>query len=308
MTAQPPLAVEIVDNMEKASGKFPGYRRAHARGACFQATFEPTGKVAELTTAAHLTGEPVAATVRFSNAGGSPHVPDGSRSGRGIAVKFHLADGTDTDLVGVNLPVFIAATPEHFLKLLAALTPGEDGQRDPAKLQGFLAEYPEAVPGFQAVGTMPIPTSYGTARYWAIHAFTWVNAQGQRQSVRYRWEPDLGEQSVTEQEAADWDEAYLTEELERRLADGPVRLTLHVQLAEPGDPTNDCTKAWPADRPELVVGHLTIKAPVADQAYWAGQVFDPTRVTAGIELSDDPVLAIRKAAYAVSYERRSHDA
>jgi catalase len=45
---------------------------------------------------------------------------------------------------------------------------------------------------------------------------------------------------------------------------------------------------------------------VADQAHWAAQVFDPTRITGGIELSDDPVLAFRSHAYAVSYDRRSN--
>jgi catalase len=34
-------------------------------------------------------------------------------------------------------------------------------------------------------------------------------------------------------------------------------------------------------------------------------VFDPTRVTDGIELSADPILRVRPDAYAVSVERRS---
>jgi catalase len=34
-------------------------------------------------------------------------------------------------------------------------------------------------------------------------------------------------------------------------------------------------------------------------------VFDPSRVTDGIELSDDPILNFRPRAYSVSIERRS---
>ena len=34
-------------------------------------------------------------------------------------------------------------------------------------------------------------------------------------------------------------------------------------------------------------------------------VFDPTRVTDGIELSDDPILRFRPRAYSVSVARRS---
>jgi catalase len=34
-------------------------------------------------------------------------------------------------------------------------------------------------------------------------------------------------------------------------------------------------------------------------------VFDPTRITAGIELSDDPVLQFRRAVYSESVARRT---
>jgi catalase len=34
-------------------------------------------------------------------------------------------------------------------------------------------------------------------------------------------------------------------------------------------------------------------------------VFDPSRVTDGIELSDDPILRFRPSAYSVSVERRT---
>ena len=33
-------------------------------------------------------------------------------------------------------------------------------------------------------------------------------------------------------------------------------------------------------------------------------MFDPTRVATGVELSDDPILAFRAHAYAVSAQRR----
>ena len=34
-------------------------------------------------------------------------------------------------------------------------------------------------------------------------------------------------------------------------------------------------------------------------------VFDPTNLTDGIELSHDPILLARSAAYSISYEQRS---
>ncbi|MCP3798333.1 catalase family peroxidase [Allokutzneria sp. A3M-2-11 16] len=311
MTSHPTtstLAVDVVDGMERVSGAYPGYRRAHARGVCFDATFTPSGDAAGLTTAAHLQHERVPATVRFSNSNGSPHTLDGARAGRGMAVKFHLPDGTATDVVAVNLPVFLASTPENFLNLLGALEKDPvTGTTDPARVAAYIQRNPEAAAGFQAVATMPIPVSYGTARYWAIHAFEWTNAAGLRRFVRYRWEPGTGVHDLSEVDGTAQEPEYLTGELVRRLADGPVGFTLRVQLAEPGDPTDDATKEWPADREEIVAGHLEITAPVADQEHWAAEIFDPTRITDGIALSADPILAFRHDAYAVSYDRRSHN-
>jgi catalase len=34
-------------------------------------------------------------------------------------------------------------------------------------------------------------------------------------------------------------------------------------------------------------------------------IFDPTNTTDGIDLSDDPILPARSAAYTISYDRRS---
>jgi catalase len=301
-----PLAILAVDAIERVSGTYPGHRRVHARGLCFDATFIPSGEAASLTTAAHLQSARTPVVVRFSNSNTNPTVPDGIRAGRGLAVRFFLPDDTTTDLVSVNIPVFFAATPEQFLELLDALEkdPGT-GAPDPTKVQAYAAAHPSAAAGLQEAARMPIPVSYGTARYWAIHAFIWVDPHGRRRPVRYRWEPDTGLQELSEHEAAGKNPEYLAEELLRRLVDGPVGLTLRVQLGQDGDPTDDPTKPWPADRPEIVAGRLRITAPVADQEHWAAQVYDPTRITPGIELSDDPVLSFRSHAYSVSYERRA---
>ena len=38
------------------------------------------------------------------------------------------------------------------------------------------------------------------------------------------------------------------DELPARLARQPAEFRLKAQMAEPGDPTDDATKAWPAER------------------------------------------------------------
>ncbi|MEW2503065.1 catalase family peroxidase [Amycolatopsis sp. CA-161197] len=302
------LSVSIVDEIEQLKGTYPGYRRAHARGVCYDATFVPSGVAADLTTAAHLQGEPVRATVRFSHTDTNPHLPDAGTAVRGLAVKFHLPDGSNTDIVGVNLDRFIAATPEDFLALLKSAEPDPaTGAPDLGKVQAHVGAHPSAGPGLFTASQLPTPVSYGTTTYWAIHAFFWRAADGSLRPVRYRWVPEAGDHVLAAGEGGDWSAEHLTGELGERLARGPVEFTLKVQLGEPGDPTNDATLVWPGERTEITAGRLAITAEVTDQKHWNSQVFDPTLLTAGIELSDDPILAARSAIYAVSYDRRSHD-
>src|SRR5687768_957474 len=158
---------EAVDAIERVSGTYAGYRRVHARGLCFEATFTPTGDAATLTTAAHLQRAPSLVTVRFSNSNTNPTVPDGVRAGRGLAARFHLSDGVSTDLVSVNVPIFFAATPAKFLDLLSALERDPaTGVPDPAKVQDYVTANPSAGLGLAQAQRIPIPVSYATTRYW----------------------------------------------------------------------------------------------------------------------------------------------
>jgi catalase len=85
-----------------------------------------------------------------------------------------------------------------------------------------------------------------------------------------------------------------------------VRFDLVVQLAKPGDPTDDPTAAWPPDRDTIKVGELALTALETGRDRDGDVlVFDPTRVTDGIELSDDPILRFRSHAYSVSVNERS---
>lgn len=81
----------------------------------------------------------------------------------------------------------------------------------------------------------------------------------------------------------------------------PVRFTLRAQLAQDGDPVDDSTARWPADREWVDMGVVELTA--QDTVRETGGdvlVMDPMRVTPGIEPSDDPVLHVRSAAYAAS--------
>jgi catalase len=81
---------------------------------------------------------------------------------------------------------------------------------------------------------------------------------------------------------------------------------LELQLALKDDPVDDPTAPWRDDRETVAGGTLELSE--LETGRETGDdvlVFDPTRVTDGIELSDDPILRFRTHAYSVSIERRS---
>jgi catalase len=84
----PDLAEAAVDAINEVSGRHPRHRAAHAKGIVCQGRFTEAAGARRLTRAAHMQGEPVPATVRFSNGGGDPNVPDHAAEGRGMAVKL----------------------------------------------------------------------------------------------------------------------------------------------------------------------------------------------------------------------------
>jgi catalase len=292
-----PLAKEAVDAINAISGAHAGHRAAHAKGTLLTGTFTPSAEAGELTTAAHMQGEPSRVTIRFSNGGGDPGIPDYAREGRGMAVKFYLADGAKTDIVALTLPCFFVRTPEDFIAFTKA-------RLEPEKLMpDFLGAHPEALPAIQAALGADPPESYATCAYNAIHSFRWVDTGGDARWVRYRWEPEAGERTLPGDEAKARGRDYLQEEI---LARGETVFRLLVILAEEGDDIDDPTVAWPSEREQVEVGRLVLTGPDTERERDGDVlVFDPTRVVPGIEPSDDPILNFRPRAYSVSVERRA---
>jgi catalase len=301
------LAEDAVGAMNDATGRHPGFRAAHAKGTLWSGTFAATPDAKRLTRAVHMQGDPVRATVRFSNGGGNPNIPDYAKEGRGLAVKLYLADGTKTDFVAVSTPVFVVRTPEDFVELSRLRKPDpETGQPDMERLGAWLGEHPEALPAIQHVLGADPPASYAQVVYNGLHAYRWVNADGQARYVRFGWQPEAGEATISADEAREGGPDYLQEEIVRRVEVGPVAFRLVVRLAEKGDPVDDPTAAWPEEREAVEVGRLEITGPEEERERGDDVlVFDPTRVTDGIELSDDPILQFRPKAYSVSIERCS---
>jgi catalase len=298
-------AQEAIQAMNERFGRHDGYRAAHAKGLLCRGTFVAAPAAKQLTRAPHMQGGEVPVIVRFSNGSGNPDMPDPAPDARGMATKFQLPDGAKTDIVAITLPRFFVRTPEDFVAFMRASKPFVGGQPGP-RLALYLATHREAWPAVGAALRLKPPVSYATCLYNALHAFQWIAADGSERSVRYTWVPAAGEQWLGGGDAKKRGRDYLQQEVAERLAREPIRFTLQVQIAAPGDPTHDATAVWPEDRERIEVGTLELTDLETGREQGGDVlVFDPIRVIDGIELSDDPLPRFRSEAYSISIERRS---
>jgi catalase len=294
-----PDAAELVDAIGKAGGSYPGHRAAHAKGVVLTGTFTPTPEAKALTKAAHFAGDPVRVTVRFSNGGANPDSNDAAiGDGRGMATKFYLPDGTTTDIVALSLPLFFVRTPEEFLEFTLARADSME------KVGEFIGSHPATAQAVQQIAPMLIPPrSYATVVYNSLHAYRLTNSDGGQRWVRWSWLPEAGVEWLPEDEREGQDRNFLQTEILERL---PVRFTLVARIAPDGAPTDDPTAAWPEDVESVTMGTVELTGPETERETGDDvMVMDPTRVTDGVELSDDPILRIRSHAYSVSVERRA---
>jgi len=295
---------EAVASFEERFGSHDGFRRLHAKGWLYRGTFSATRAAAALSSAAVFSGETIPVVARVSNGGGNPKHPDHAPDVRGLAVK--LSSGPNTvDIVAQSAPRFPVRSLDRMVEFVQANDQSPAGL---ARLAAFVAKDPRTVlPALAAdAKALKPPASYAEQRYFAVHAFIWVDADGGRRAVRYTWEPDAGVRFLKSKDAKALGPDYLHDEFDQRIAAGPVRFTLKVQVAEPDDRTDDPTIQWPTSRPVIDAGTLELAAPeTARETNGDILVFDPTRVVAGIELSDDPVLHIRSRVYSESVRRRT---
>jgi catalase len=296
---------QLVDTLNALFGKHPGFRSAHAKGVVCEGEFVPAASAATLSKAPHLQGKPVRVTARFSDSTGIPDIPDGlpEAGPRGLAVRFHLPGGGSTDIVTNAFNGFAVATGEDFLAFLKAVAASGKDVPKPTPLEKFLAAHPRAMKVVTA--PKPVPASFATEPYFGVNAFEFTNAEGKSRFGRYQLRPEAGASFLGAEEAARRPPNFLIDELGERLAKGPAKFRLVVQLAAEGDKMDDATEVWPDDRPTVELGVLSITGKAADSdAAQRALAFDPLHLADGIEASDDPLLEVRSAAYAISRRRR----
>jgi catalase len=294
------------DFIALAGGVHPGYRIAHAKGIVLTGTFTPSPGAASLSRAPFLTAASTPVIVRFSNASGIPTIADNDPTSgiRGIAIRFQLPNGTYTDIVDNTRNGFAVGTGEDFAAFLDAIIATKPDSKHPSPVEAFLGSHPAALRF--ATAPFHVPVSFGTEQFYGNDAFIFVNAQNVKQAGRTRIVPVGGPKYLDSAAAAKVSANYLEAEITRRVAKEPVKMRVLVQLANPTDPTKDASVVWPDDRKVVELGIVTLTAVAPDNAETQRKLaFSPIYLCDGIQLSDDPLPAMRAAVYALSVQHRA---
>jgi catalase len=297
----------VIDQFQANAGPHPGYRRNHAKGLCVEGYFDSNGNAAAISRAQVFETGRTPVIGRFAIPGGNPSAPDASVPIRSMALLFTQHDGQQWRTGMNSTAVFAVHTPEQFYQQLVASMPDpKTGKPDPAKLKAFFSANPETKPFQQWIKAHPASSGLGNSAYYSINAFRFIDASGHARAVRWSVEPETAYAPVDPQEKTDPD--FLSKQLTEQLGHGDVRWHLIVTLAHAGDPTNDATLQWPTDRQRIDAGTIVItRATPQAEGVCRDVNFDPTVLPDGIKPSDDPLLAARSGAYAVSYERRTRE-
>jgi catalase len=300
--AQAPGTDTIVEIMRKNAGPVKA-RPSGAKGQCFTGRFVSTAEGRALTKSTGFRGD-VEALIRFSVGGGNPKVPDATKTvNRGLSIRLDPNGPGQTEFVVVNAPVNFVKSPAQMLAFLQARLPGADGKPDAEKIKAFTDANPETTNQGRFLAAQPVVGSWLGVRYWGIHPYTFTNAAGAKQIVKFRFEPEGGMVTLTDDEAKAKPADYLVDEIKARIA-GNQPLGLNV-MAIPGtaeDAKLDATVQWPNEdsRPAVKVGTLRVVA-LVDNARCDDSIFDPTLTADGLAgPTDDPLFMERSPAYAIS--------
>src|ERR1700722_2035118 len=240
---------ELLGSLDALFGLHPGYRAVHAKGVMCSGTFTPSAAAKKLTKAPHVARASTPVIVRFSDFAGVPVVPDNDLNGaspRGMAIRFSLAEHVHTDIVAHSHDGFPTRTAEEFLDFARAIAASGPNVAKPTPIEIYLSKHPKALEF--ALAPKPIPTSFARESFFGVSAFKFTNQEGASRFGRYKFLPEAGNEYLTAEEAAKKDANFLMDEISARLAKGPVRTRMMLQMAGDGDLTDDSTVHWPADR------------------------------------------------------------
>jgi catalase len=300
------LSRDVIDALEGAYGRHTGLRRNHTKGVGALGYFIGDPEAARYSRSSLFSGRKIEVVARFSIAGGDPEVSDKDPSPRGAGFEFRLPGGELHHMTLLHTPMFFAMLPQTFLDKFTALKiqPGT-GKPNMAAFKQFLATHRDNDSQFAFLHQNNPPPSYANCAFFGIHTFRFLDESNKETYVRFRFQPHDGVEYLSASALAAATNEFLIPALFERVRRGPVKWDLIVTLGEPGDPLDDPTILWPADRREFRAGTLVLDQATPDPRAGSYKInFDPLMMSDGIAATNDPVLLFRSPSYAISHERR----
>lgn len=291
---------KLVAAFAPPGGPALGHRRNHAKGICFTGEFDANGKGSELSKAQVFTQGKYPVIGRFNFSTVDPNAPDATSRVRGMGLQI-TANGDVWRSAMIDPPFFPVATPEAFYALLQT-----SASKEPDAMKTFAAAHPEIAAFGAWAASAPWTGSYAEDPYNSLNAFLFVDSAGQEHAVRWSLKPQAQPQPIAPDDLAKLGPDHLEQEIAERVGKGPQSWTMVIQVANPGDPTSDPSKAWPDDRKSVEVGTLVVQQIQPERDGPCRDInFDPTILPNGIKVGDDPFPAARSAAYAKSFDART---
>jgi catalase len=293
-------------------------RQPHAKGGGAFGRFVVTDDVSAYTKAAVFQpGVRTPVVLRFSSVAGERGSPDTWRDPRGFALKFYTRQG-NYDMVGNNTPVFFVRDPQKFQDFIRSQKRHpQTGLRNNTMQWDFWSLSPESAHQVTwLMGDRGIPRDWRHMDGFSSHTYQWINAEGERVWVKYRFVTDQGNDFLTQEEAdrlagqdADRHRRDLFEAIER--GEYPS-WTLQVQIMPLEDAATyrfnpfDLTKVWPfGDYPPIEVGRMTLNENPSNHFIHIEQAaFEPSNLVPGIGPSPDKMLLGRLFSYPDTHRYR----
>lgn len=298
---------DVANALEGNAGLHEGYRRAHAKGLCFSGYFEANGAGVAFSEASLFREGRYPVTGRFSMAGSNPFAADGRNVFHSMAFILKTPDGQEWRTGMDHAEIFPVADVASFIALQQATSPDPvTGKPDPDKVAAYMAAHPETRAFGAYLNAAPLPDSFTNGPYYSINAFRFTNAEGETRFVRWSMQPEDPLVEIDKSTLPDLPQDAVFEKTLARLNEGPARWHMQLEIAEPGDVTDNPTVIWPASRQTVDAGTLVVTAAEPEETgACRDYTFDPTILPPGMAPSDDPILAARSSAYLASFTRRA---
>ena len=234
------LAQQVFDTMVQLPGNKPGHRLVHAKGIVSQGTFAPSKDAAAVSRAGHFNGATVPVIVRFSDDAPNPGIADSSPDSApfGMAIRFKLPDGKETDIVAFSHNGFPVGTGEDFLSLQKAIVATDPTKPHPWPVELFLSTRPRALKFVQ--DPKPTPVSFATEAFFGTNAWVFINQQGVKQAGRYQILPVAGQHYLSDADGKSKTPNFLIEELKTHLAAGTGEISASSSTPQPGRSHKRC--------------------------------------------------------------------